>query len=288
MIKIMADMAADITKKQAEALDIEVMPFGIVVDGRQITADINLNPRDFYEIVDNCIEAPKTNQMSPADIEERYRKLGKENTIIHITISAACSGANNTANIVANELNDEGFDITVIDSTMLSYTIGKAVIDAAQMAKDGKTKQEIIDYVKGVYKRDSAYFLVDDLTMLKKGGRIKTTAMVVSQVLDIKPILTLNDGMVEAVSKVRGLKKAISTLVDYIEERMDEPQENELYILSANAPDKVEILKELIGERMKIKEYKYVDVGPVITSHIGTGVLGVYFKHKKPYTEYKK
>lgn len=288
MIKIMTDMASDITREQAESLEIEVMPFGIIVDDKQIVADINLNPRDFYEIIDNCQEAPKTNQLSPADIEARYRKLGKENTIIHITISAACSGANNTANIVANELNDEGFDITVIDSTMLSYTIGKAVVDAAQMAKEGKTKQEIIDYVKGVYKRDTAYFLVDDLTMLKKGGRIKATAMVVSQVLDIKPILTLNDGMVEAISKIRGLRKAISTLVDYIEERMDEPDKNELYILSANAEDKVEILKELLEERIQIKEYKYFDVGPVITSHIGTGVLGVYFKHKKPYTEYNK
>lgn len=287
MIKIMTDVAADIPKEVAERLDIKVLPFMIMLDGKQIVADIDLDPHDFYKLINEAEGTPSTSQMSPAELEDIYRNIGAENTIIHITISAKGSGINNTARLVASQLADEGFDITVIDSTMYSMTIGKAVIEAAKMAQNGRTKQEIIDYVTEVYARDTAYFVVDDLTYLRKGGRIKATAMAISKVLDIKPILTVRDGLVEAFLKVRGLKKAMSTLVDFIEERMDNPAENSILILHSDAQDKVDVLEQMIRERVNPKNVEYGDVGPIITSHAGTGVIGVYFKHKKPYTEYE-
>ena len=287
MIKLVTDMAADIPKSVAEELDIKVLPFMIHIDGKQILADINLSPEEFYDIVESSEEIPTTSQMSPADVEELYRSVGKENTIIHITISSKGSGINNTCNLVANQLNEEGFDITVIDSTMFAYVIGKVVVEAAKMAKNGASKQEIIDFAEESFERDTAYFLVDDLTFLRKGGRIKATAMVISKVLDIKPILNINDGLVEAFKKVRGTKKALNTLVDYIEERMDNPSENEVIILDSNAPDKVEVVEQLLRERVKPKDIKYAKIGPIITSHAGTGLVGVFFKHKKPYTEYE-
>ena len=287
MIKLVTDMAADIPKSVAEELDIKVLPFMIHIDGKQILADINLSPEEFYDIVESSEEIPTTSQMSPADVEELYRSVGKENTIIHITISSKGSGINNTCNLVANQLNEEGFDITVIDSTMFAYVIGKVVVEAAKMAKNGASKQEIIDFAEESFERDTAYFLVDDLTFLRKGGRIKATAMVISKVLDIKPILNINDGLVEAFKKVRGTKKALNTLVDYIEERMDNPSENEVIILDSNAPDKVEIVEQLLRERVKPKDIKYAKIGPIITSHAGTGLVGVFFKHKKSYTEYE-
>lgn len=287
MIKIMTDMAADIPKATAIELGIEILPFMITVDGNEIIADINLLPEDFYKLADNCAEPPTTAQMSPSDLEDVYRKLGKENTVIHVTISANASGINNTAQLVAAQLNAEGFDITVIDSTMLSLPIGKPCIAAAEMARNGAEKKEIIDFLVAEYARDTAYFLVDDLTFLRKGGRIKATAMAISKVLDIKPILTINDGLVEAFRKVRTLKKALSALVDFIDERMDSPQENELVLLHSNAPDKIEMIEAMVKERINPKSIVVMNIGPVITSHAGTGLVGVYFKHKKPYTEYE-
>lgn len=287
MIKIITDAAADIPAEVARELDIEILPFMIAVDGRQIKADINLTPEEFYKVVETCNEIPSTSQMSPADLEDIYRKVGKENTIIHITMSGTASGINNTSNLVAEQLRGEGFDITVIDSSMFTMAIGYAVIKAAEMARDGKSKEEIIDCVTEIYARDTAYFLVDDLTFLKKGGRIKATTMAVSKVLDIKPILAINDGLVEAFRKVRGLKKALSALVDFIEERMDDPSENEVLILNSDAADKVEIVEQMIKERIAPKNIIHSKIGPVITTHAGVGLVGVYFKHKKPYTEYE-
>ncbi len=288
MIKIVTDSAADIPKSIAEELDIEILPFMINIDGKQIVADKNLTPQEFYKMVENCVEIPSTSQMSPADLEDIYRKIGTENTIIHITMSARGSGINNTSNLVAAQLNDEGFDITVIDSGKFTMIIGDTVIKAAKMARSGASKQEIIDFTNENYARDTAYFLVDDLTFLKKGGRIKATTMAISKVLDIKPILFINDGLVEATRKVRGLKKSLSVLVDFIEERMENPEENEVMILDSDAPDKVEAIEEMIRERIKPKAITYAKIGPVITCHAGPGLVGVYFKHKKPYTEYDK
>lgn len=288
MIKIVTDSAADIPKSIAEELDIEILPFMINIDGKQIVADKNLTPQEFYKMVENCVEIPSTSQMSPADLEDIYRKIGSENTIIHITMSARGSGINNTSNLVAAQLNDEGFDITVIDSGKFTMIIGDTVIKAAKMARSGASKQEIIDFTNENYARDTAYFLVDDLTFLKKGGRIKATTMAISKVLDIKPILFINDGLVEATRKVRGLKKSLSVLVDFIEERMENPEENEVMILDSDAPDKVETIEEMIRERIKPKAITYAKIGPVITCHAGPGLVGVYFKHKKPYTEYDK
>ena len=277
MIKIVTDSAADIPKSIAEELDIEILPFMINIDGKQIVADKNLTPQEFYKMVENCVEIPSTSQMSPADLEDIYRKIGAENTIIHITMSARGSGINNTSNLVAAQLNDEGFDITVIDSGKFTMIIGDTVIKAAKMARSGASKQEIIDFTNENYARDTAYFLVDDLTFLKKGGRIKATTMAISKVLDIKPILFINDGLVEATRKVRGLKKSLSVLVDFIEERMENPEENEVMILDSDAPDKVEVIEEMIRERIKPKAITYAKIGPVITCHAGPGRVGVYF-----------
>ncbi len=287
MVKIITDAAADISKEIAEELGIEILPFMIATQDRQIIADENLDPEEFYDVIEASAEVPTTSQMSPDDIENIYRRVGKESQILHITMSARASGINNTSNMVASQLNEEGFDIVVYDSTSFSQAFGRAVINAAKMAKDGAAREEIIDYITSVYTRDTAYFLVDDLTQLKKSGRIKATTMAISKALDIKPILTVNDGLVEAFRKIRGLKKALTTLVDFIEERMDSPEENEVLILHSRADDKVEIVEKLIKERINPKAIEYAKIGPVITTHAGVGVLGVYFKHKKPYAEYE-
>lgn len=287
MVKILTDAAADIPKEIAEKLDIAVLPFMIMLGDKQIVADLDLEPREFYRLMNESGVIPSTSQMSPAELEDRYREIGMENEIVHITISSRASGINNTAQLVSSQLNDEGFDITVIDSTTFSMAFGRAVIKAAEMAKEGAGKQEVIDYITEVVSRDNAYFVVDDLTHLQKGGRIKATTLAISKVLDIKPILTISDGLVEAFRKVRGLKKAMSILVDFIEERMDNPQENEILLLQSDAQDKVDVLEKMINERIKAAKIVHRDIGPIITSHAGTGVIGVYFKHKKPYSEYE-
>lgn len=287
MINFIVDRAADIEKETADELGIKVLPFNVSFGDESIVADSNLDDNEFYKMVREHEEIPKTSQMAPGDLEDIFRSCGNENPIIYVSISAKGSGINNTANMIANNLNeDEGYDITVINSTMFAMAIGYHVIAAAKMAKEGASKDEVIEYLSVSYARDTAYFVVDDLTFLQKGGRIKATTMAVSKMLDIKPILFINDGLVEAFKKVRGLKKAMSVLVDYVEERMDNPKENEILILSSDADEKVKIVEEMLKNRVNPKAFKHYSIGPVITAHAGVGLVGVYFKHKIPYTQY--
>lgn len=280
MVKIMTDMSADITKEQAERYGIKVLPFYINCGDESILADIDYTPKMFYEKFKAQTEMPSTSQATPDILENMYRELGKENEIIHITIPANSSGIVNTARMIAGELQEEGFNITIIDSSMYSYGIGANVVEAAQMAEDGASKEKIVAFLKERFEKDKVYFIVDDLTTLKKGGRIKATTMVVSSVLDIKPILWSNDGMVEAFAKVKGLKRAIAKIVDHVEENILDPENAEIYVLHAEAPDKAEILKAMLEERISPKSVSIAEVGPIITCHAGLGVFGLYFKHK--------
>lgn len=289
MVKFVVDRGADIEKEIAERLGIEVLPFVVNFGTESIVADKNMDVNQFYDKVRESEFIPKTSQMAPGDLEDVFVRLGNSDPIIYVTISAKSSGINNTAHIIADRLNsEEGFDISIVDSTMFTMAIGEPVIQAAEMAKSGAGRDELISFLKETYARDTAYFVVDDLTYLKKGGRIKATTMAISAMLDIKPILMITDGLVEAYRKVRGLKKAMSCLADYVAERMETPEENELLILDTDAGDKVELLEKLIRERVSPKKINYCKIGPVITAHAGLGLVGVYFKHKKPYTDYSK
>lgn len=280
MIKIMTDLSADITKEIAQEFDIAVLPFYINCGDESILADVNYTADMFYEKFNSMEEMPGTSQAPPALLEDMYRELGKENQIIHITIPENSSGIVNTARNIAADLNEEGFDITIVNSSVFSFGTGANVVEAAKMAKDGASKEEIVAYLKERFEKDKVYFIVDDLKYLQKGGRIKATTMVISKVLDIKPILWSNDGMVEAFDKVKGLKRAISKMVDIIGEKIDNPEDATVYVMHADAPDKAEITADMIKDKVNPKEIVTQKVGPIITCHAGTGVFGVYFKHK--------
>ena len=279
MIKIMTDLSADIPKEIANELDIKILPFYINYSEESILADLDYTPDMFYEKFKSMDEMPATSQATPGILEDMYREIGKDQPIIHITIPKNSSGIVNTAMNISSRLNEEeGFDITIIDSSMYSYGTGVNVVEAAKMAKDGKSKDEILAFLKERFEKDKVYFIVDDLKYLQKGGRIKATTMVVSKVLDIKPILWSNDGMVEAFEKVKGLKRAISKIVDIVAEKMDDPQNGTVYVLHADAPDMAELTAKMIKDKVSPKNIEIGKVGPIITCHAGVGVFGVYFK----------
>lgn len=290
MIRIMTDKAADITPQEAEKYQIEILPFIVNLGEESILADVHYLPQDFYKKLRETEAMPSTSQMSPADVEDVYRRLTENgDSVIHVSMSGNGSGIFQTSTMVARQLcEEEGKDITVLDSTMFSMAIGAVVIEGAKMAQAGAEKEEIIQYMTSRFQRDTAYFLVDDLTFLKNGGRIKATTMAISSLLDIKPILMINDGLVEAYKKVRGLKKSIAVLANYAAERMENPTENEVIVLHSDAEDKVKILSAMLEEKVHPKKISVYEIGPIITAHAGLGLIGLYFKHQKPYGTYEK
>lgn len=282
MVRVIADFAADIPKNFVEEHNMQILPFYINAGDESILADINYTPEMFYDFLKQTDEIPKTSQSAPDMVESIFREVAKDKEpVVYVSISASASGVFNTASVIAESLKDEGFDITVIDSKSFSLGIGKPVMEAVLMAEKGASKEEIISFLTETYERDRVYFVVDDLTFLKKGGRIKATTAVIGELLDIKPILYSNDGLVEVYGKVRGLKKAISKIVDDVVENMDNPEENEIVVLDADADEKAEIMVKFLEKKVNPKKISRHKVGAVIACHAGLGVMGIYFKHKK-------
>ena len=282
MVRIMADIAADIPQEFVKEHNMKIIPFYINIGEESILADINYAPEEFYELVKQSELVPKTSQCPPAMVEEYFREAAKEgDSVIYVSISSNASGTNNTANMIASQLNEEGLDITVVDSKSFSMAIGKAVMDAVLMAESGASKEEIVSFLNEAYERDTAYFIVDDLHYLKKGGRIKASSAIIGDLLDIKPVLFINEGLVEVYAKVRGTKKAISKLVDEVAEKMDDPENGDIIVLHADAKDKADIMVKFLEKKFNSKNITVLKVGPIITAHAGVGVMGIHFKHKK-------
>ena len=154
MVKIMTDLSADLTKAQAEEFGIKVLPFYINYPEESILADLDYTPEMFYEKFKATEEMPATSQATPGILEDMYREFGKDDPIIHITIPSNSSGIVNTALNISSQLNDEGFDITVVDSSMYSLGIGVNVIEAAKMAAEGASKDEIIAFLRERFEKE--------------------------------------------------------------------------------------------------------------------------------------
>ena len=280
-IGFIVDSAADITKDMQEKYDIKVIPLCPTVDDVTYTPGVDVTNEEYYDILVNSKEFPTTSQPPRELVADAYREmLDKYDSVIYVTISSLGSETYNVACMAAKEFTDEGKDITVFDSLQYCVAIGIPVVNAAEMRDAGASKEEILTYLETTTRRDTPYFLLDDLTQLKRGGRIKASKVVIANLLDIKPILWVHEGLTQVMDKVRGSKKSVAKLVDIMAERGDDLANEEVYVVHARGGEKLELMLKLIDEKISPKSVKIMEVGPTIVTHSGLGVIGAYFKHK--------
>ncbi len=279
-IKIITDAGADLTKEQQEEFGVAVLPLRIYADGKEYLAGVDTFSDDFYALLENLKEFPKTSQPTTGEIYDLLKKYvdeGKE--VLFITLSSKASGLNNNANLAKNMILEENPDavVEVFDSYGYSFSYGMAVIEAAKLAREGKTIPEIIDAVKALMDSYTVYFIPNTLEYLEKGGRINKASLVFGNMLDIVPVLSLVDGTVSAVGKVRGRKKIAKKMFDYAIERHPNQDDTTFYIPNGKLDAEVAEITERLKEKFpncKVIEYK---VGPLIASHIGP-VCGIFLK----------
>lgn len=279
-IKIITDAGADLTLEQQKEYDIAVLPLRIYADDKEYLAGVDMFSDEFYALLENIKEFPKTSQPTTAEIYDllkEYVDQGKE--VLFITLSSKASGLNNNANLAKNMLLEENPDavIDVYDSYGFSFSYGMAVIEAAKLAREGKSIDEIKTAIKDIMDSYTVYFIPSTLEYLEKGGRINKASLVFGNMLDIVPVLSLVDGMVSAVGKVRGRKKIAKKMFDYAIERHPNQDNTTFYIPNGKLDAEVAELTERLKERFpncKVVEYK---VGPLIASHIGP-VCGLFLK----------
>ncbi len=284
-ILLMTDSGSDIGRERAEQYGIRVLPLKYSFDGEKYYLDgIDQSVEEFYAMEKVNEDVPKTAQITPVEFEEAFEKAYKDgyDTVIYTSLSGKASGTCQNAVMMARQAMEEheGFKIEVIDSLTYSVLYGFAVIEGAKLLQEGKSAEEIIERIKKICYGANAYFLTDDLTHLKKGGRINAATFAVANMLDIKPILVLKDGLVEQGAKLRGSKNIYKKLVDAAK-AMGDFSEGRVYTIHTCVHEKAAELKKAILEQYPSIEVEDTLVGPTIGCHTGPDLFGiVYFDEK--------
>lgn len=216
-VQVITDSTADIPKDLVKELGISVVPLKVHLASESYLDGVNISSSEFYSRLKEIDQMPTTSQPSPSDFVEAYREAMENGSteILSIHLSSAFSGTYQSATLAKSMVEGE-INVTVLDSKTASYAIGTIVVAAAQAAQEGKSMDECVAVARRVMESKEVYFLVDTLDYLQKGGRIGKASAVVGSLLNIKPILSINnDGEVYAVEKVRGKNKATAGFLIY-------------------------------------------------------------------------
>ncbi|MBQ8731060.1 MAG: DegV family protein [Lachnospiraceae bacterium] len=279
MIKIFADSTCDLNDDQIKDNDITIIPLFIVLGEESYKDRYEITPNEIYKWSDANKTTPKTACRSIADTMDEFKKaLDNGDEIIAFTISSDMSGTNNTMNLAASELEAED-RISIIDSRSLSTGIGLQILKACELAKEGKSRSEIVNELADITPRVRASFVVDTLTYLHRGGRCSSTAALFGNALSLKPKIIVKNGKMEATTKYRGkIDKVIEKYAKNLEENLLKADSSRVFIThSGNCEEAVNNVEAYLKGLNYFKEIVITRAGGVISSHCGPGTLGVLF-----------
>lgn len=283
---IVIDSCCDLPREYVEKNNISVMPMIVNLRGKEYKDNLgkDLPYDEFYSAVRSG-EMPSTAQINAYTYAEEFRKhVSQGKAVICLVFSSALSGSYNSACIAKETVLEEykDADITVIDTRCAS--LGEGLLDyyAIEMLKNGASKDEIIKWVEGNKLRVNHWFTVDDLNHLKRGGRVSSVAAVIGTLLDIKPVLHVDDeGRLIPVTKVKGRKKSIRALAEELDKRIVNPEEQVIFISHGDCLEDAKFLEKLILEKHKVKGIIINPIGAAVGTHAGPGTVALFFLGEK-------
>jgi len=278
-VAIVTDSTAYLPPELVKGHRIEVVPLHLIWGEKTYLDGVDITPNEFYERLANAKELPTTSQPSPAAFKEVYERLqGEGYDILSIHISSKLSGTMDSALQAKAMLPDARIEI--VDSLTTSMGMGFAVLEAARAATRGASLEECKAIALRGLANVSVFFLVNTLEFLHRGGRIGGAAAFLGTALNLKPILQLRDGRIEAIEKVRTMSKATDRLLEIFAEQARGKRPIYLAILHSHAQEEAERLLERARQKVSvddISEAVIVPVSPVIGTHTGPGCIGIAF-----------
>ena len=281
-IKIITDSSCDLGINFIEENNIELIPLLLNLDGETLKDDLgkSLGYREFYEKL-RAGSMPSTSQINIYTFEEKFKELlDKGYEILYIGLSSALSGTFNSANMARNNILEENPNakIAVVDSISVSMGLGMLIKKACKMIEEGKMLEDIVQWIEENKNKVIHAILVDDLKHLKRGGRVSASTAAVGSILNIKPLLKLNNsGAVEVSEKIKGKKKGLKRLASIVKEKAINIENEILYIMHGDALEEAQYLKEIILQELNFKDVKVEYIGTVIGTHGGPGTIAAVF-----------
>jgi DegV family protein with EDD domain len=273
-VRIVTDSASDIPPAVASAEGITVVPLTIRFGDESFVSGVELSADAFWEKLKTSSDAPATAAPSAGDFQETYKKLFADGAtgIVSIHLSSKLSATYQSAVVAAQEIGDGG--VEVVDSLAVSGSQGLLVLHAARRAASGASATEIAAEINGMLPRVRLYGAIDTLEYLRRGGRIGGAQALLGTMLKVKPVVSLDDGIVEPVARVRTHAKALEHIAGLV--AADKQRLGPLLVLNGDAPDTGRFLS-MLSDSVTVSPSDVWTLGPIVGAHAGPGILGVAY-----------
>ena len=275
MIKIVTDSTAYLAEETVHSHDITVVPLCVNFGRDAYKEGVEMSHEQFYERLQDAPALPTTSQPSTGDFKKAFEKLADAgHEIVTLTISQKLSGTYSSA-IAAKEMLP-GAKISVIDSRSTSVGLHLLVEAAVQAVAEGASRDEIVSLIDEMKNKVQVLFVVDTLEYLAKGGRIGNAKAFLGTLLKVKPILVLQEGAIEPLEQVRSKRKAQARMLGLMEEYLgDKGPQARVALAQALVPDEAQAMALELQGRLGCSQPAISEIGPVIGTHTGPGVIGV-------------
>lgn len=274
MVRIVTDSTCDLSNDQASQLGVAAVAKLYVLFGDRTFQDgVTINNEQFYALLKSNPHFPSTSQPSVGDFVQIYERF-KGEPIVSIHISRDLSGTLASAEAARDLV---GGDITIIDSRNANAGLALLVIEAMRLAKTGASATQIKSHIDALIPRTRLIFVLDTLENLRRGGRIGNVQALLGSVLQFKPIITVKDGRLEPVERVRTMSKAVARLKDIAAQELHGKMEPQVVFMHASAPAAAEQLMEALCAQVKLREPFIIEAGPVVATHAGPGAVGISY-----------
>ncbi|MCK9443277.1 MAG: DegV family protein [Tissierellaceae bacterium] len=283
-VRILSDSACDLPKDILEEYNIDTVPIVVIKDDKEYFDGETITPQEVYDGMKEGI-IYKTAQIPPNIFNDKFEEYAKnDEDIIYIAFSSGLSGTYQTSVFVKEQIQEKypNFKLEIIDTKAASGGFGLIVYYAAKMVKEGKSKEEILRAIEFYRDHMESIFTVDDIEYLFRGGRVSRTQAFLGGLLNIKPVLDVEDGKLVPIEKVRGKNKVFKSMLDLMEERTKEAnlKEQTICITHGDNLEGALKLKEQIKERFGSEIFLINTIGAAIGAHSGPGTIALFFLGK--------
>lgn len=280
-IKIIADSASDLSKEFFTQEHVELLPLKVLFGETEYEDMVTIDSKTVYDAMREG-QVVKTSQASPSHMKEIFTEIAKkEQTAIYIAFSSELSGTYQTAVLMQNEVLEEypQLDLTIIDTKCASLGLGLVVKQAAELAQGGASKEEILEGIAYDCAHMEHVFTVDNLDYLARGGRVSKASAFVGGLLNIKPLLHMEDGKLIPLEKIRGRKKVLRRMLEVMKDRNGFTTSNQRIGISHGDDEATAIaLQELIQEEATTNsQYTIHPIGSAVGAHAGPGTIALFF-----------
>ncbi len=279
-VMVVTDSTSNIPAQLLNGHPIQILPLQVIWDHKVFKDGIDIQPKEFYERLAVDKVMPSTSQTTPEEFKAAYASLIEQGyDIISIHISSKLSGTMDSA--IQAKRAFPGANIELVDSLTTSMAMGFQVLSAARMAAIGSSLAECKSVALEATKHTGVYFALNTLEFLHRGGRIGGAAAFMGTMLNLKPLLEVRGGRIEAVERVRTFNKTVDRLLDLVEAKLkDEKGPIRIAVIQANEEEKAELLLQRTIQRFSntvITDAVITAVSPVLGTHTGPGALGLAY-----------